>query len=220
MNEKLRAYVEKLFKDAPKTIQIVELKEEILQNTLDRYNDLLAEGKSEEAAYNISVAGIGDVSSLIDSLTAPVASSGYTREEIAANGKKRSLLLSAAVALYILCVVPPVIFDEIDGLEPLGIVLMFVMAAAATSIVIYREGIKLRYNKSAGTVVEDFKEWNRDTKERKSVLSAVNGAVWALTLIIYLTVSFLSGAWFITWLIFFIGGAVTNIIKAIFDLTR
>ncbi len=220
MNEKLRAYVEKLFKDAPKTIQIVELKEEILQNTLDRYNDLLAEGKSEEAAYNISVAGIGDVSSLIDSLTAPVASSGYTREEIAANGKKRSLLLSAAVALYILCVVPPVIFDEIDGLEPLGIVLMFVMAAAATAIVIYREGIKLRYNKSAGTVVEDFKEWNRDTKERKSVLSAVNGAVWALTLIIYLTVSFLSGAWFITWLIFFIGGAVTNIIKAIFDLTR
>ena len=220
MNEKLRAYVEKLFKDAPKTIQIVELKEEILQNTLDRYNDLLAEGKSEEAAYNISVAGIGDVSSLIDSLTAPVASSGYTREEIAANGKKRSLLLSAAVALYILCVVPPVIFDEIDGLEPLGIVLMFVIAAAATAIVIYREGIKLRYNKSAGTVVEDFKEWNRDTKERKSVLSAVNGAVWALTLIIYLTVSFLSGAWFITWLIFFIGGAVTNIIKAIFDLTR
>ena len=220
MNEKLRAYVEKLFKDAPKTIQIVELKEEILQNTLDRYNDLLAEGKSEEAAYNISVAGIGDVSSLIDSLTAPVASSGYTREEIAANGKKRSLLLSAAVALYILCVVPPVIFDEIDGLEQLGIVLMFVMAAAATAIVIYREGIKLRYNKSAGTVVEDFKEWNRDTKERKSVLSAVNGAVWALTLIMYLTVSFLSGAWFITWLIFFIGGAVTNIIKAIFDLTR
>ncbi len=180
MNEKLRAYVEKLFKDAPKTIQIVELKEEILQNTLDRYNDLLAEGKSEEAAYNISVAGIGDVSSLIDSLTAPVASSGYTREEIAANGKKRSLLLSAAVALYILCVVPPVIFDEIDGLEPLGIVLMFVMAAAATSIVIYREGIKLRYNKSAGTVVEDFKEWNRDTKERKSVLSAVNGALQIL----------------------------------------
>lgn len=220
MNEKLRAYVEELFKDAPKTIQIVELKEEILQNTLDRYNDLLAEGKSEEAAYNISVAGIGDVSSLIDSLTAPVASSGYTREEIAANGKKRSLLLSAAVALYILCVVPPVIFDEIDGLEPLGIVLMFVMAAAATAIIIYREGIKLRYNKSADTVVEEFKEWNRDTKERKSVLSAVNGAVWALTLIIYLTVSFLSGAWFITWLIFFIGGAVTNIIKAIFDLTR
>lgn len=220
MNEKLRAYVEELFKDAPKTIQIVELKEEILQNTLDRYNDLLAEGKSEEAAYNISVAGIGDVSSLIDSLTAPVASSGYTREEIAANGKKRSLLLSAAVALYILCVVPPVIFDEIDGLEPLGIVLMFVMAAAATAIIIYREGIKLRYNKSADTVVEEFKEWNRDTKERKSVLSAVNGAVWALTLIIYLTVSILSGAWFITWLIFFIGGAVTNIIKAIFDLTR
>ncbi|MGN0452066.1 MAG: permease prefix domain 1-containing protein [Acutalibacteraceae bacterium] len=60
MNEKLRAYVEELFKNAPKTKQTVEIKEEILQNTIDRYNDLIKEGRSPEAAYNISVAGIGD----------------------------------------------------------------------------------------------------------------------------------------------------------------
>ena len=65
MNEKLREHIEKLFKNAPQTRQAVEIKEEILQNTIDRYNDLKAEGKSDEAAYNIAIAGIGDVDHLI-----------------------------------------------------------------------------------------------------------------------------------------------------------
>lgn len=33
----------------------VEVKEEILQNIVDKYHDLVAEGKSEEAAYNIAL---------------------------------------------------------------------------------------------------------------------------------------------------------------------
>ena len=220
MNEKLRAYVEELFKNAPKTKQAVEIKEEILRNSIDRYNDLIKEGRTPEAAYNISVAGIGDVSHLIDSMIAPVASSGYTREEIAANEKKRTLILAVSVAMYILSVIPPIICDELRAPEFVGVTLFFVMIAAATALIIYRNGIKLRYDKSDGTVVEDFKEWNRDTKERRSLISAVNGAIWALTLVAYFLVSFLTGAWYISWLIFFIGGAVTNIVKAIFDLTR
>lgn len=167
MNEKLRAYVEELFGNAPKTKQTVEIKEEILQNTIDRYNDLLKEGRTPEAAYNISVAGIGDVSHLIDSMVAPVASSGYTREEIAANEKKRTILLAIAVALYILCVIPPIICDELGAPDFVGATLLFVIVALATALIIYRNGIKLRYDKSDGTVVEDFKEWNRDTKERR-----------------------------------------------------
>lgn len=220
MNEKLRAHVDELFKNAPQTKQAVEIKEEILQNTIERYNDLIAEGKSPEAAYNISIAGIGDVSHLIDSMMAPVASSGYTKEEIAANEKKRSVLLAVSVALYILSVIPPIICDELGAPEVVGVSLFFITIAIATALIIYRGGIKLKYDKSDGTVVEDFKEWNRDTKERRSLMAAVNGAVWALTLIIYFAVSFLTGAWYISWLIFFIGGAVTNIVKAIFDLTR
>lgn len=47
---------------------------------------------------------------------------------------------------------------------------------------------------------------------------AVNGAVWALTLTAYFVISFLTGAWYISWLIFIIGGAVSNIVKAVFDL--
>ena len=44
------------------------MKEEILQNLTEKYNDLLSDGKSEVAAYNIAVAGIGDISELIEEL--------------------------------------------------------------------------------------------------------------------------------------------------------
>lgn len=221
MNEKLRAHVEELFKDAPQTKQMIEVREEILQNTIDRYNDLIAEGKSEEAAYNISVAGIGDVEHLIDSIMAPKSMSGYSREEIEKNNRHRSILLSVAVALYICCVIPPIFFEEVIGdYEGVGAILMFVIAALATAIIIYRNGIKLHIDKTEDTVVENFKEWNQKNKEDKSLQKAVSGAIWCLILVIYFVLSFSTGAWYITWLVFCIGGAVDNVVKAIFDLAK
>jgi hypothetical protein len=44
-NERLRTYIESLFENAPKTRKAIELKEEILLNLTDKYNDLIAEGK-------------------------------------------------------------------------------------------------------------------------------------------------------------------------------
>lgn len=44
------------------------MKEEILTNLLDKYHDLLEEGKSQEAAYSIAVASIGDMQELLAEL--------------------------------------------------------------------------------------------------------------------------------------------------------
>lgn len=68
MENKLRAYMDHLFQDVPNTKKAVEVKEEILQNIVDKYHDLVAEGKSEEAAYNIAIASIGDLDELLASL--------------------------------------------------------------------------------------------------------------------------------------------------------
>ena len=42
MKDKLRNFIESLFEDAPKNKQTIELKEEMLQNLIDKYNDLVA----------------------------------------------------------------------------------------------------------------------------------------------------------------------------------
>lgn len=59
MNKRIKRYVDNLFKDAPKTRRIYELKEEILSNTNDNYNDLIEIGLDEENAYNKAVSNIG-----------------------------------------------------------------------------------------------------------------------------------------------------------------
>ena len=55
MREQLIQYVELLFAG---TGDFEDTKQEILQNTLDRYDDLVAAGKVPEAAYRLAISGI------------------------------------------------------------------------------------------------------------------------------------------------------------------
>jgi hypothetical protein len=131
MKSKLKEYIDTIFADAerraPRNEKVRELKEEMLQNLMDRYDDLVAAGKSPAAAYNVAIAGVGDISELLDSV---VAESGATYADdagfsdspsAAMNGakkrplnaeeletvrryKSRSAVITAvAVAMYILC---------------------------------------------------------------------------------------------------------------------
>ncbi len=217
MQDRLRNYMDSLFEDAPKTKRVVELKEEILQNLIDKYNDLLMEGKSEEAAYNIAVASVGDVSGLIQDLKAvesPVMRQA-SEEELDRGRKRNALFISIAVALYILCVIPVMLLEDVGG-----IILMFVMAAVATALLIYNSMTKVKYNKTDDTVVEEFREWKADNKAHRQAYNAASSAVWTLTVALYFIISFTTMAWHITWIIFLIAAAVTSIIKAIFDLRK
>ena len=62
MKDKLIQYVDLLFAGAQ---DCEDIKQEILQNTLDRYDDLIAEGKVPEAAYRLAIAGIGDINEIL-----------------------------------------------------------------------------------------------------------------------------------------------------------
>ena len=61
MNEKIRVYVNNLFEGAPNTKKANDLKDEIISNANDKYNDLISEGKSEQEAYEKVTADIGNV---------------------------------------------------------------------------------------------------------------------------------------------------------------
>lgn len=107
MENKLRAYMDHLFQDVPNTKKAVEVKEEILQNIVDKYHDLVAEGKSEEAAYNIAIASIGDLDELLASLKdSSQTPNQMDSENYMAWRKKSAIRISVAIMLYILCVTP------------------------------------------------------------------------------------------------------------------
>lgn len=215
MHTKLRAYMDQLFSQTPPTKAAVELKEEMLQNLIEKYNDLLAEGKSPEAAYNIATASIGDISELLNQLRREENQiPRYTENQIQRSRQRSALCISIAVMLYITCIIPCIIWNEY------GVILMFIMVAAATGLLIYNGMTKLTYRKTDDTVVEEFKEWKSESDERKKTIKTINGAIGTIFLVLYFIISFSTGAWFVTWLIFPISGTVQNIVKACFDLKQ
>lgn len=209
MNEKLRNYIDALFEKAPQTVRAVELKEEMFQNLTEKYNDLLAQGKSEEAAYNIAVASIGDVDSLLAGISGPDRSESQ-------EGRKRNALFTAiAVALYITSPVPIILLQN-----TMGVMLLFVFIAVATGLLIYNGVTREKYVKVDDTMVEEFKEWKQNSRQKDQAANAVTGSLWLIAVCVYIFVSFTTNAWHITWIIFLIAAAIASIIRGIFMLKK
>lgn len=65
MHEPIRTFVNSLFRSAPATPENEELRQEVLQNALDRYDDLIARGENPQKAYTQVINSIGDINRLI-----------------------------------------------------------------------------------------------------------------------------------------------------------
>lgn len=143
MEPKLRDYIEYLFSNAPRTKQAYELKEEIIRNTIERYHDLVADGKAEGEAYNLAIAGIGDINELLEVLgTNTVDETNCTEEQLAQIKSRNTIFNSISVGLYILCVTPWIFFGML-GCAEFGVILMFLMISTATGLLIYNRSTKL-----------------------------------------------------------------------------
>ena len=204
MREQLIQYVELLFAGAE---NCEDTKQEILQNTLDRYDDLIAEGKTPEAAYRLAITGIGDINEILGRKDAvlPAMPETAARKDAGRDTPVKKLLRAIAVGLYILCPLPLFVLGEI-GMDTFGLCGTLCFVAVATVLIIL--GSKKADNDA------DKKE--DDAEEPKSELGkSVSSLVWAIGLAVYLIVSFLTMAWHVTWVIFPILGAVNALVCAL-----
>ena len=218
MEGKLRKYIDEIFADSAPTKRAVELKEEMIQNLTDKYRDLLSEGKSPEAAYNIAVAGIGDVSLLLKELE-----TDSPMPEIDEAARRKSAMFTAiAVMMYIVSVLPMIILDYMGVVnsEAIGVPILFVFIAGATGLLVYNNLTKPRRGKMTDTMVDEFRQWQTDTHRQKSLRGAVSAALWSLLLALYFIVSFATGAWHVTWILFILGGAMEAIINVFTSLRK
>ena len=196
MREQLIQYVSLLFAGAE---NCEDTRQEILQNTLDRYDDLIAQGKSEEAAYRLAITGIGDINEILGRKDTVLPAMPVEREETDTAFKK--LLRAIAVGLYILCPLPLIVLCEM-GMEIFGLCGLLCFVAVATVLMIL------------GAKKQDSPE-KEDSDEPKSEMGkSVSSLIWAIGLAVYLILSFLTGAWHITWVIFPILGAVNALVCA------
>lgn len=206
MKEQLIQYVELLFAGAS---DCTEMKQEILQNTLDRYDDLIDQGKSPEAAYRLAILGIGDIQEVLGAdpaqATAPADASGTPSAE--SSRPVNRFLFPIAVAMYILCLCPVMLLENVgDG--SLGVVLMFLMIAVATGLLIY-SGKGIRPNHAPCSPDEDAK---------KRLRRSVKMLVCILGVVVYFVISFATNAWQFTWLLLLVTCAVEGLVTACMDL--
>jgi hypothetical protein len=215
MNNRLREYIDNLFATAPSNMKAVEVKEEILQNLTDKYNDLIAEGKSEDVAFNIAVASIGDVSDLIRELQGLPQHYDKINEDNNKQKQRTALLTAIAIGLYIFSPVPVILIQN-----EIGVVFLFVFIAIATGILVFNGITKSKSQPVPDTMVEEFKEWRERNNGKNQLQKSVLSAIWAVGVVIYFVISFSTGAWYITWVIFLIIAAVEGIVKALFDMSK
>ena len=206
MKEQLIRYVDLLFAGSP---DAVDIKQEILQNSLDRYDDLIAQGKSPEAAYSLAISGIGDVSELLGN--APSSAPTATQMPVAAEKPLWKRLVRAfGILLYIICPIPLFVLSEI-GMATLGLCGTLAVVAVATALMIIAAGGQSKH-KQRDTSVPAAQP------PQKELCKAVGAILWTVGLIFYFIISFLTRAWYITWVIFPMIGAAQGLLRAIIDL--
>ena len=206
MRDKLIQYVQLLFAGAPDS---EDMKQEILQNTLDRYDDLIAEGRSPETAYRMAIKGIGDVNDILSGVPqgrpcpeAPIK----TKDDGDTPTKK--MLRAIAIALYILCPIPLILLSEM-GMDVVGVCCLLAIVAVATALIMM--GAKKEPEEP------DYSD-SRPMGPREELQKSINTVIWVVGVAAYLLISFRTHAWYITWLIFPLIGAVQGLIRAILDL--
>lgn len=209
MREQLIQYVNLLFAG---NIGVEDVKQEILQNTLDRFDDLIAQGKSEEAAYRLAITGIGDISEILGNADAPaplfpatrIASDWANSEEPALNRMIRAI----AIGLYIISLAPIIILDQF-GFSEFGFIGTLTIIAVATVLLLI-----FKKENNAEAPVRQAAPETPQNELKKSIHKLVD----VIGLVIYLIISFATGAWFVTWLIFPLMAAINGIIRACMDL--
>ena len=212
MREQLIQYVNLLFAGAP---QVTDMKEEILQNTLDRYDDLIAQGKSPQAAYSLAISGIGDINEILSNQPEePPATPTVKSQPVMQHApqddhptRRQRIFRAVAVALYIMCPIPLFILGNTVGLS-----LLLVLVAIATCLIIF-------FGKSNPKKEDPEEDDDKETDNPKKALrKSIDTLIWVIGLVAYFVISFSTGGWYITWVIFPMIGAVQGLVKACMDL--
>ena len=215
MNKKLKDYIDELFSQVSDTVYTRELKEEMLINLNDRYEDLLAEGKSKEEAFTIVTSSIGDIRELVSGLDESAVI--ITTKDIEKKRKESALIRSIAVMLYI---VSPAILIALSviGLEIIGVVLMLIIIGGATGILVYDNFSKPEVLKEERGTSMRKSYLNKEQKQKEKLKEAISSILWLVVVGIYLLLSFTLGIWAYSWIIFIIAAAINKIIELVLDL--
>jgi len=223
MKEKIRQHFNRIFAEAPKTRKALDLKQEMIQNAIDKYDDMVADGYSEEDAYRNVIESIGDVSELFSEVE---EKNLFTLSE--RDRKKKAVLTAAAVGIYIFAAAVFFFFGGVMDEESVafgfdfasfGLVAALLICIAPTIMLVYAANMYPDYTKKEESdMVERYKEARYNSNRETAMRRSVNAIIWTLAVVLYFIISFTSFQWEITWLVFPMALCVQSIARLVFSL--
>lgn len=205
MNKRIGEYVEELFAGAPSGKYSSEIKEELLANLNDKYNDLIAGGKSEDEAYSSVISSIGDLGGLLGEVQ------NISVSDVERKRTRRGFYIALSVTLYILALAATAFTSMFS--DYLGGVVFLSVCAVATGILLFGiSSTKNVYKKTDGTFVEEYREKVGISDKNAQIRKAVSSSLWSMTVLLYLVISFWTGMWHITWMIFILAAILQQLI--------
>jgi hypothetical protein len=167
--ETIKQYLETMFASLPDTTEVRKAKEELLEMMEDKYNELLAEGKSDNEAVGIVIAEFGNLDEVAEELgirgvmDGERGSSGMERtasrhvtaeeaEQFLKDKKKDSFKTALGVLLCIYSVIGPIMTDAVfrlqgtAGADAIGVSLMMGMIGAAVCLFVYSSLIMKKWS--------------------------------------------------------------------------
>lgn len=157
------------------------------------------------------------------------AASDYVRNKNRNFMSTYSILVSVGVLLCVFCIVPPIILDEFDSilLDDLSGAFFFWFISAGVGLIVASKKIRKSFDSLSqlnnvdpeNIYWQDNKPYVKSTtsvKFKNSTQKMIMDIFWPVVTCIYLSWSFLSYDWYITWIIWPIAGVVCSILKHIF----
>ena len=144
--EAIRNYLETMFANLPNTPEVLRAKNELWQMMEDKYNELIAEGKSDNEAVGTVIAEFGNLDEISEDLgiwNVVSKTQDITRRKVTIDEVKRYLHESSNYAYKLalgvfLCIISPIgaiIGDAANITDALGI--LFLMSFIAAAVVLF-----------------------------------------------------------------------------------
>lgn len=158
--ETIKNYLEAMFANLPNTEQVRKAKSELLQMMEDKYNELIEDGITENAAVGTVISEFGNLDELAEELgireevfpvdvTPQVVRRFVSMDEAkdyVSDSVSKGLRVAIGVMLCIMCVTGVMISEILKASDTVGILLMFGMMAIGISLFIYSGVVFSKWN--------------------------------------------------------------------------
>ena len=195
MNKKLTNYVNGLFSDYPNTKKVQELKEEILSNLNEHFEDAVKNGASENKAYTEAISKLGDIDELLQSIIPNEDES----KKINAYKKRKAKITSISVILYILGAACLMAIPGISAITNKGDIALCGIIGFITLLIFVNMSIPQDVE---AYVAKKEDAWVDKSTTKGAIIGMINDILPILILVVYFVISFATEAWNVTWMIF------------------